>query len=295
MGLLENLNGADSHFQTPLSIPGKSGKGPDESTSLFGLQTHSFPVFSIVKGPRKLFLFAAFFVSLIVRCLHFTVRCQFVGFREYRKRLEQKEAVLISFWHNQGLFMPFAYFGPWGKIRLIVSQSRDGELIASLLWWFGILSVRGSSSRGGTEALREFLKLSREGKTSLVFTPDGPKGPIYKVKEGIAYLASRSERPLYLLSVAYTRTKYFGSWDRFRLPLPFCRAYFVCSPPLTFQRTHNADELEAVRSAIEQGMIRVNEIATALAEQQITPEESARLLSPAAFPVGPFPTDTLHH
>ena len=242
-----------------------------------------------MKNSEKLLLLAAFFVSMIVRCLKWTVRCQFSGFRKYRKRLENREAVLIAFWHNQGLFMPFAYFGPWGKIRIIVSQSRDGSLIASLLWWFGILSVRGSSSRGGSEALRELLKLAREGKTSLVFTPDGPKGPIYQVKEGLAYLASRSERPLYLLSVAYTRAKYFRSWDQFRLPLPFCRAYFTCSPPLTFARTRNAEELENIRCTIEQGMNRVNEIATALSQQQITAKESEHLLSPEIFPVFPLP------
>ncbi|MHB8422604.1 MAG: lysophospholipid acyltransferase family protein [Leptospirales bacterium] len=245
-----------------------------------------------MKGPRKLFLLAAFFVALVVRALHFTVRCHFIGFREYRKRLENGEAFLIAFWHNQGLFMPFAYFGPWGKIRLIVSQSRDGELIASLLWWFGILSVRGSSSRGGTEALRELMKYSRDRSTSLVFTPDGPKGPVYKVKEGLAYLASRSERPLYLLSVAYTRAKYFGSWDRFRLPFPFCQAFFTCSPPLRFSRTHNGDELEEVRTTIEQAMNRVNEIATALAEKAITIRESEQLLSPTVFPASPFPENT---
>ncbi len=243
-----------------------------------------------MKLSEKALFLAAFFVSMIVRGLRCTVRCRFVGFREYRKRLKNREAVLIAFWHNQGLFMPFAYYGPWGKIRIIVSQSRDGELIASLLWWFGILSVRGSSSRGGSEALRELLKLASEGTTSLVFTPDGPKGPIYKVKEGLAYLASRSGRPLYLLSVSYTRAKYFKSWDQFRLPFPFCRAYFTCSPPLSFPRTRNPEELEIFRRSIEQGMNRVNEIASALSHQQITLPESEYLLSPGVFPEDPLPT-----
>ena len=154
---------------------------------------------------------AAFFASIAVRCLKWTNRCQYSGFSQYRRKLERGEPLLIAFWHNQGLLMPFVYFGKWGKIRIIVSRSRDGALISSLLWWFGILSVRGSSSNGGIQALRQLLKLAKDGCTSLVFTPDGPKGPIYEAKEGVAYLVKRTGKPLYLLSVAYTRFRECGS------------------------------------------------------------------------------------
>ncbi|MHB1925871.1 MAG: lysophospholipid acyltransferase family protein [Leptospirillum sp.] len=232
-------------------------------------------------GP--LMMGAAFFVSMIVRCLKWTIRCHYSGFTEYRKKLERKEPVLIAFWHNQGLFMPFVYYGRWGKVRIIVSRSRDGALISSLLWWFGILSVRGSSSKGGSRALRELLKLGKDGCTSLVFTPDGPKGPIYEVKEGVAFLAGRTKKPLYLLSVAYTRFKECGSWDRFRIPGPFGKAYFACSPPLCFEPATKGVELEIQRLTIEKCLNRLNEITTALAESQITLRESEHLLSPAIF------------
>lgn len=231
-------------------------------------------------GP--LMMGAAFFVSLIVRCLKWTMRCQYAGFTEYRRK-QEKEPVLIAFWHNQGLFMPFVYYGRWGRIRIIVSRSRDGALISSLLWWFGILSVRGSSSKGGSRALRELLKLGKDGCTSLVFTPDGPKGPIYEVKDGVAFLAGRTEKPLYLLSVAYSRFKECGSWDRFRIPRPFGKAYFACSPPLCLGNATRGASLESHRLAIEKGLIRLNEITIALAEGQITLRESEHLLSPAIF------------
>lgn len=233
---------------------------------------------------------ASYVVSLFVRLLKASNLCTYIGFQEYRNRLRKGERVLIAFWHNQGLFMPFVYFGKGGEIKLIVSQSRDGELIAALLKWFGILSVRGSSSRGGTAALKELVRLSECGDCSLVFTPDGPKGPIYCVKEGVAYLASRSGKPLYLLSVDYSKAKVLGSWDKFRIPLPFGRAYFVCSPPLVFpNRCRESDALEKIRETIEKSLLRTNEIATALASGQITVREAEMLVYPDVFPFSPTP------
>ena len=228
-------------------------------------------------------MFAAFFASLAVRFLKWTNRCQYSGFSHYRRRLERGEPLLIAFWHNQGLLMPFVYFGKWGKIRIIVSRSRDGALISSLLWWFGILSVRGSSSKGGIQALRELLKLAKDGSTSLVFTPDGPKGPIYEAKEGVAYLVKRTGKPLYLLSVAYSRFRECGSWDKFRIPLPFGKAYFACSPPLCSLDGGSEDGVETLRYNIERYLIRLNEITSALALEQITFLESEYLLSPDVF------------
>ncbi|MCL4461095.1 MAG: lysophospholipid acyltransferase family protein [Nitrospirae bacterium] len=230
-----------------------------------------------------LMMMAAFFASLAVRFLKWTNRCHYSGFSHYRRRLESGEPLLIAFWHNQGLFMPFVYYGKWGKIRIIVSRSRDGALISSLLWWFGILSVRGSSSNGGIQALRQLLKLARDGSTSLVFTPDGPRGPIYEAKEGVAFLVKRTGKPLYLLSVAYSRFRECRSWDRFRIPLPFGRAYFACSPPLCFSNEMEDECTEALRGNIERYLNRLNEITSALAIGQITLLESEHLLTPGIF------------
>lgn len=230
-------------------------------------------------------------VSLLVRLIKVTTVCRYIGFEEYRERLLSGRTVLIAFWHNQGLFMPFAYFGKSGKIKIIVSQSRDGDMIAALLRWFGILSVRGSSSRGSTAALKELLRLARTGDHSLVFTPDGPKGPIYRVKGGIAYLATTSNKPLYLLSVSYTRVKILGSWDHFRVPLPFGQATYVCSPPLHFNRNGRGQGTDAECSAIEECLNAVNRIADALTGEAITLRESAQLLASDRLPWYPYSLD----
>ncbi len=230
---------------------------------------------------------ASYPVSLLLRLFRLTNRCQVIGFREYRQRLNRGEHVLIAFWHNQGLFMPFVWFGKPGRIKLIVSRSKDGDLIASLLLWFGIGNIRGSSSRGSTAALKELLRLDRKNTDSIVFTPDGPKGPIYKVKDGIGYLAISSKKPLYLQSVCCTKSKELHSWDRFRIPLPFGCATWVCSPGL-YLSGHPGLTLDEAGRIIEDGLNFINRITEALSAGQITEKEARALLDPESLPWRPY-------
>ena len=230
---------------------------------------------------------ASWATSILVRLIKISNKSTYIGFEGYRQRLESGLPVMIAFWHNQGLFMPFVWFGKPGKIKLIVSQSKDGELIAALLRWFGILSVRGSSTRGGSAALKELLRLDRAGVDSIVFTPDGPKGPLYRVKEGVAYLALSSKKPLYLLSVTCSRVKILHSWDRFRIPLPFGKATYVCSPPLHLSDFSGLPLPEAA-GVIEECLMQTNRIADAVSAEVLTHREAASLLSPDCFPWSPY-------
>lgn len=224
-----------------------------------------------VKGtpPLKDLLFRALIAPLagligflLLFLLRGSMRCVHVGYEDLFRRWKAKEGVLIVFWHNQSLFMPFVWKGPWGQINTVVSRSPDGELIAALLRFFGIRSVRGSSSRGGMEALLEIIRLSRDRSRTFVLTPDGPQGPPFRVKDGVIHLAMKTGMPLFCLSVSYTRFKMFGSWDGFLLPIPFSRAYFVCSGPLFLAKTGDPD------TAILQVQVllnRTNEQSMALA------------------------------
>ncbi len=230
---------------------------------------------------------ASWATSILLRLIKMSNKSQYIGFDGYRQRLEAGLPVMIAFWHNQGLFMPFVWFGKPGKIKLIVSQSKDGELIAALLRWFGILSVRGSSTRGGSAALKELLRLDRAGEDSIVFTPDGPKGPLYRVKEGVAYLALSSKKPLYLLSVTCSRVRTLSSWDRFRIPLPFGKATYVCSPPLHLSNFSGLSIPDAA-SVIEECLMQANRIADAVSAEALTHREADFLLSPDRFPWSPY-------
>ena len=78
---------------------------------------------------------------------------------------------------------------------MLTSPSRDGDIIARCVHGFGMGSVRGSSSRRGSQALRELLTLLKQG-CDLAITPDGPRGPRYEMSAGAIFLAQISGAPL---------------------------------------------------------------------------------------------------
>ena len=101
--------------------------------------------------------------------------------------------VSIAFWHARQFMMPLTYRGTLAHI--LISQHHDGEIIARIVERFGFRAVRGSSTRGGVEALRELIRLGRSG-VDLVVTPDGPNGPRQVAKMGVIQLARASRLPI---------------------------------------------------------------------------------------------------
>lgn len=213
---------------------------------------------------------------LLILLLRTTIRFRLVGFGEFSERKFQKKSLVVSLWHNQLLFMPFMWSGRWGGAHAIVSRSRDGELIAAILRFFGIWTVRGSSTRGGTAALKQILSIAKKREGAFFVTPDGPLGPPFRIKEGAGFLTYRPDVPMYCMSVSYTGYRMLGSWDGFVVPFPFSTAYFVCSPPIYPGRQKNY----SLRLAeIERGLHIVNEASMALSTGRIRPEEAVTMLN----------------
>ncbi len=140
-------------------------------------------------------------------------------------------AVLCAVWHNRLLGPIIPYRGQ--NVGVVISRSRDGELISRVAARFGFVPLRGSSSRGGHRAVREVLAHLEAGGF-VAITPDGPRGPRYRVQPGLAWLARRTGVPVVPLGVGYSRRLVFGSWDRFQVPLPFSRVQLVYGSPLRF-------------------------------------------------------------
>ena len=112
------------------------------------------------------------------------------------------QRVIIAFWHARQLMMPLTYRGTLAHI--LISQHQDGEIIARIVERFGFKAVRGSSTRGGMEALRELIRLGRAG-VDLVVTPDGPRGPAHIAKMGVIQLARASGLPIVPLAFACSK------------------------------------------------------------------------------------------
>ena len=132
------------------------------------------------------------------------------------------DRAVIAFWHAKMI-------AGWWLARkdavAIVSQSKDGQRLAGLLKRWKYSLVRGSSSKGGREALEQGIAKVRAGEVSrLVITPDGPRGPRQIMKRGAFIAAEELDLPLIFLQISYENAKVLTrSWDHFEVPYPFSK------------------------------------------------------------------------
>jgi len=192
-------------------------------------------------------LFGKLILPLLVRS--WRVETDFPA--DWLERARQGERLILAFWHNRqiGFLRIAATLRP---VSVLVSQHGDGEIITRIMARFGVGAVRGSSTRGGTQALRTMLAATRE--TNLAITPDGPVGPRYEVKEGVVSLAALSGLPVFWVSWSSERVWIFKSWDRFMLPKPFARLRFQATGPMHLNKSMKREEIEAARLDLEARM-----------------------------------------
>jgi hypothetical protein len=159
--------------------------------------------------------------------------------------------VIFSLWH--GRLLPLTWrFRNRGLVPMI-SRSGDGEYIARIVESWGYRPVRGSSSRGGQEALRDMLRVARAGG-SLVLTPDGPRGPFRELKTGVLTAAQLTGYPIIPAASAARRASFYGRWDRFLVPHPFTRVVVGFGEPITVPRTADAAELARKKAEVTAAM-----------------------------------------
>ncbi len=155
--------------------------------------------------------------------------------------------VIYIFWHQN--LLPVLLHAPEKKIGVMISNSFDGELIAGPTMLFGCQVIRGSSTRRGFTALKEMVRYAQTN--SLALTPDGPRGPAFKIKGGVLYMAMLSGLPIVPVLVDVQRKWQFNSWDRFIVPKPFASIDMHYLEPV-FVKTR--EELDAVCEQIEARM-----------------------------------------
>lgn len=185
-----------------------------------------------------------------------TTRVRTIG-SEHRGGLRKRGARFIyAFWHQRQAFFTWTHRGDGAAV--LVSRSRDGELIARTMRLSRIGALRGSSSRGAAEALREMMEEAGKG-VDLGITPDGPRGPAREVKPGVLYLAQKLGIPILPLTNALSRKLILPrSWDRFQVPLPFGRAVLRYGAPI---RVGPGDDLAAKAVELKSALDRITEEA----------------------------------
>jgi lysophospholipid acyltransferase (LPLAT)-like uncharacterized protein len=204
----------------------------------------------------------------VVRGLVATWRFRIVEGEEHAEAaLAAGEPVLFCAWH--AWLYPIGSWTLKARVRrrlrttFLVSRSRDGELAARIQRFWGGRVVRGSSSRGGREALRALHRALRRDGVSVFVAPDGPRGPERVFKAGSLVLSQVSGAPIIPIACRVSSFRRLRSWDRLVVPMPFARVELAFGAPFSPPREMDADEqgaalrrLEERLSDLEQGLMR---------------------------------------
>ena len=183
---------------------------------------------------KKIFRFleinvAPFLLQLLVRFINLTNK------KTYHTPLsfDKNENFIVSMWHGDLLMQPFNYknFKSRGTVKGMISEHRDGEAIRKTVEYLGIGSLAGSSTRGGVKALIGAIKSLKNG-IDIAITPDGPKGPIYSIADGVVMIAQKTNKKILPFSCVPSKYWQIKSWDKFIIPKPFGKINFYIGEPI---------------------------------------------------------------
>jgi lysophospholipid acyltransferase (LPLAT)-like uncharacterized protein len=198
---------------------------------------------------QKRFKFFGLIIYYIMKLLSKTYKVEKIS----SDGVVDKNAVYIS-WHNK--IVPITVImNQLEKKAALASPSKDGELISVPLRKFGYKVVRGSSGRDGVKGLLQMVKYLKDGY--VVGTPvDGPKGPMYKMKPGMLYLAQKSGKPIIPVGAASkSKWVFHKTWDKMELPKPFSKIVCILGTPIYINPD---DDLKEVAEEVEQILLNLD-------------------------------------
>jgi lysophospholipid acyltransferase (LPLAT)-like uncharacterized protein len=187
------------------------------------------------------------------------------GTEHFSAALARAPSFIPVYWHQHQLFcvrqlLDCRHMGV--RLGFLISPSVDGEIGAMLVASMGAEVIRGSSTYTGARALRDYYQALTQDGISPAITPDGPKGPVWKVKPGAILLAQMSQRPIIPMAFAASRA-WNIQWDRFVLPRPFARVAVVVGKPFYIPKGLDAEGLENFQVELEERLKDLSELARA--------------------------------
>jgi lysophospholipid acyltransferase (LPLAT)-like uncharacterized protein len=171
-----------------------------------------------------------YLIFAIYRALKSTWRIRIVESASFQRALRDGRPMVLAHWHGDELGI--LHMVPRYRAAVMVSTSKDGELMNSVVHLFGSKTSRGSSTRGGVSALKGIVRLSKEGWRPSVAV-DGPKGPYHKVKPGVFEISKIIGGEIFPVAVDADRKHiFYKAWNKTFLPLPFAKVVAVWGEPL---------------------------------------------------------------
>ena len=180
-----------------------------------------------------------------------TLRIRFVD-QDIPRGLERAgKNIIYAFWHGRQFLLFYSHRD--SNIVIPASESRDGEIQAGIIGRFGFGVVRGSSKRKGERALLGLVEALRSGK-SVALAVDGPRGPVYEVKQGVTYLAGKLGKPIVPVVMSARRAWVLHkTWDKYTLPKPFTECIIMYGRPIIVNGTSET-ELESKRMELTRAL-----------------------------------------
>jgi lysophospholipid acyltransferase (LPLAT)-like uncharacterized protein len=189
-----------------------------------------------------------------------------------KKLIDKNQPFIVAFWHGRLLMFITAWKFP-SPISIVISQHRDGKLISSSVAPFGISSLAGSTTRGGSQVLRKLIRTVKNGQ-NVGITPDGPQGPRMRATAGVIEAARLSEAPIVPLALSAKSAITASSWDRLLIPLPFCRGILLWGPPIFVPRNIDKDQVTRLIRELEDRLNRMtHDLDSRLGRPLIEPEK----------------------
>lgn len=193
---------------------------------------------------------AVFFINVLLN----SVRIKIQNREAVEKLISEKKNFIVAFWHGSMMLGWYLHRGM--NCAALVSMSKDGDVLAHILSGWKFKVVRGSSHLGGKEALFSMITLIKQN-FSLTITPDGPTGPINKMKAGAVITAKKTGVPLFLVGIGIKNKIVLKSWDKFEIPKPFTKISVIYSDPIFIGEELSYNETSKV---IEQYETELNKL-----------------------------------
>jgi lysophospholipid acyltransferase (LPLAT)-like uncharacterized protein len=208
---------------------------------------------------------------LVIRWIGPTMRFA-VSFEDEAPAGIETRPMILAFWHS--CIFPATYLWRDLQIRVMSSDSFDGEWTGRIIRKFGFVKVRGSSSRGAVRALLGMRRELEQG-WAVAFTIDGPRGPRFVAKPGPVLLARATGTPMVAFHIAVEKAWILNTWDRSLIPKPFSRALMRVSRQIVVPADADDAQRERFHRELQAGLERVREFA----------EANVRGVGSAEFPV----------
>ncbi|UCG20282.1 MAG: lysophospholipid acyltransferase family protein [Deltaproteobacteria bacterium] len=186
----------------------------------------------------------------LVRLWFSTCRVTILNERIYHEYFLSDIPIVVGTWHRASIY--FLYF--FGNFRpmIMISQSKDGEMLAQYASGFGVIPARGSSQKGGRDALEQMRGYILSGGKGCATVLDGPRGPAYVAKKGMIHLAKLTGAPLIPLIWSANRVITIrDSWDKTMLPLPWSKVYVAFGEPIDIPAETSSRALEYYRQLVQ--------------------------------------------